>query len=106
MSVDFTARMGIGWIITKKEYDEMNILSQYEYEDMFHYIDAYYGEGDIFFGELVYRAAPGSYKQIDFLDFVEKREYIYHNYGEILSRCGRLDLMDKPPNCYLIHQVH
>lgn len=111
MGVDITARIGVGWIVTAEQRDEMiktalaNTPKNMYVEDEFHFINGYIEDTDFFLGELLSSVDAGEWEDLEgFSDNFNDEDFM-RKYTEILRVCGQ-DLNDlEPPKLYLINQV-
>ncbi len=63
MSVDFNARLGLGWVIPAKRAQKMREKleeTDLDWEDYFYSINCYHEESDVFIGEIICGIDPGS----------------------------------------------
>ena len=113
MGVDITARIGIGWIVTAEQREEMieaalaNASEDICVEDEFHFINGYTGDTDYFLGEWLSSVDAGEWEDLEgFSDGFDDEEFM-RKYTEILRVCGQALNLDDwgPPKLYLINQL-
>lgn len=113
MSVDITAYIGIGWIISQEQKEDMMEVAEEsdilgEVEDCFHYINSYSGSSDVFFGDFITAVDAGDY--IDLQGFADNFDYekFLRSMKEVLIACGQELLLEdewSDPKLYLINQL-
>lgn len=69
MSVDRTACIGHGWVISHERYEQMRAAAETagkwdEIEEYFRYINAYHDDSDVFFGDIFYSIGEADYVNI------------------------------------------
>lgn len=69
MSVDRTACIGHGWVISHERYEQMRDAAETagkwgEIEEYFRYINAYHDDSDVFFGDIFYSIGEADYVNI------------------------------------------
>ena len=118
MSVDYEAFIGIGWVISEVEREQMIEANYALYEegkapcveDEFYYINAYTG-GDVFLGERVVAVDEGDYICVSDLSEIispEKLEALGEKFATIIEACGieiTIDSKWASPQLYLINRV-
>ena len=118
MSVDYEAFIGIGWVISDEQREQMIEANYALYqegkapcvEDEFYYINAYTG-GDTFLGDRIATVDEGEYTCISDLSAVispEQWERFAEKYATILEACGieiTIDSKWASPQLYLINHV-
>ena len=96
MSVDRTACLGLGWVISHDEYEQMRQLAGdrwEEVEDNFQYINSYYSDSDVFVGGTMCHIDEGSY--LDLGEIANKinlefdHEAFMEDFTKILRICGQ-----------------
>ena len=109
MSVDVTARIGIGWIVTAEQREEMietalaNGPEDIYVEDEFHFINGYADDSDYLLGEWLSSVAAGDWEDLEgFSDNFNDEDFM-RKYTEILRVCGQANW--GPPKLYLINQL-
>lgn len=109
MSVDITARIGIGWIVTAEQREEMieaalvNGPEDIYVEDEFHFINGYVDDPDYLLGEWLSSVAAGDWEDLEgFSDNFNDEDFM-RKYTEILRVCGQANW--GPPKLYLINQL-
>ena len=93
MSVNITAYIGIGWVISQEQKEEMLKAAEKsdlygEVEDSFHYINSYSGTSDVFFGDFIIAVDAGDY--VDLQGFADDFDYegFLRSFREVLIACG------------------
>ena len=118
MSVDYEAFIGIGWVISDEQRDQMIEANYALYkegkapcvEDEFYYINAYTG-GDVFLGERVVAVDEGEYICVSDLSAAmdpAKWEAFAEKFATIIEACGIEITPDSKwanPQLYLINHV-
>ena len=113
MSINITAYIGIGWVISQEQKEEMLEVAEKsdlcgDVEDSFHYINSYSDTSDIFFGDFLVAVDAGDY--VDLQGFADKVNYegFLRSFREVLIACGQeLQLEEEwsNPRLYLINQI-
>lgn len=100
MSVDFRAGIAEGWLFTKEERKIFNERTNYEFEDDFIFPNAYDGVGDSIFGQwILENSNVGTAINLTAL----KSEL---NLAEWIARLVKGGVSPKPPQTFLVNQVH
>lgn len=122
MSVDYTAFIGIGWVISQEERERLiaaneKLIEEYPDEDIgyvedeFSYINSYTCDTDIFLGKRLCSIDCGEWVNLTTLGTLvtpEVMERFSETYTAILSACGeKLGPGTKwdNPQIYLINQI-
>lgn len=100
MSVDFRAGIAEGWLFTEEERKIFNKRTDYEFEEDFIFPNAYDCEGDSIFGQWVLEN-PNVGTAINLTTL--KSEL---NLAEWIARLVKGGITPKPPQTFLINQVH
>lgn len=113
MSIDITAYIGIGWVVSQEQKEKMLEAAKEsdiydEVEDSFRYINSYIGNSDVFFGDFIVDVDAGDY--IDLQSFTKDISYkaFLHSFRKILIACGqelKLEEEWSNPRLYLINQI-
>ena len=92
MSVDYTAYIGLGWVIDEALYSAMQDAAGDQWgdvEDFFHHINMYSSDTDIFFGDFIYGVDAGDYELLtNLLEEVDINSFC-QKYNEVLKICGQ-----------------
>ena len=119
MSVDFEAFLGIGWMLTREQRDQMidANLALYEkgevecVEDEFSWIDGYHEDSPVFLGERITTVTPGEFMCVSDLNSIidaEKWEAFAEKFATIIESCGINITPDSKwanPQLYIVHQI-
>lgn len=113
MSVDITTHIGIGWVISQEQKEEMIETAEKsnlydEIGDSFHYINSYSDTSDVFFGEFIISVDAGDY--VDLRGFADNFDYegFLRSFKEVLVACGQESKLEEEwsnPKLYLINQL-
>lgn len=94
MSVDYTATLGMGYIISEEEAKRIKELPDYEEKwdgDLLAF-NGYSGVGEHFFGEVYGEAESADYTEPWMPnDFKAARKFVAKKYGPVLSKQYELD---------------
>lgn len=104
MSVEYRACIVAGWLVSDIEAYQMNLKSNFEYEDDFVSIDLY-RESSKIFGEILLAADDGDLDTFTTADILTDQEWI-DEWKEKLIKCGREDLAKKNRQKFLVCQVY
>ena len=118
MSVDYEAFIGIGWVISDQEREDMIEANYVLYkegkapcvEDEFYHINAYTG-GDVFLGDRIACVDEGEYTCISDLSSLvqpDQWDIFAEKYATIIEACGITITPDSKwanPQLYLINHV-
>ena len=100
MSVDYKAGIAEGWLFTEEERNIFNERTNYEFEDDFIFPNAYDSVGDSIFGQWVLENSnEGTAINLTTL----KSEL---DLAEWVARLVKGGVSPKPPQTFLINQVH
>ena len=100
MSVEYNSGIAEGWFFTEEERNIFNERTNYEFEDNFIFPNAYDGVGDSIFGQWVLENSNvGTAVNLTTL----KSEL---NLAEWITRLVKGGVTPKPPQIFLVNQVH
>ena len=122
MSVDYEAFIGIGWVISQEEREQLidanlkiieaNPDDAIPYvEDEFYDINCYWDSSEVFLGESLVSIACGEYMNLTAIGSLltaETLEKFIEKYERIFKACGEpLGITSKwyNPQIYLIHHI-
>ena len=122
MSVDYEAFIGIGWVISQEEREQLidanlKIIEANPddaipcVEDEFYDINCYWDSSEVFLGESLVSIACGEYMNLTAIGSLltaETLEKFIEKYERIFKACGEsLGITSKwyNPQIYLIHRI-
>ena len=100
MSVEYNSGIAEGWLFTKEERNIFNERTNYEFEDDFIFPNAYDGVGDSIFGRWILKN-PNVGTAINFTTLKSKLDL-----AEWIDRLVKDGITPKPPQTFLVNQVH
>lgn len=104
MSVEYKACIALGWLVSDIEAYQMNLKTNFKYEDCFIPIDQYSEISHKVFGEVLLEVNAGELDTFIIADFFTSRSWI-NEWNQKLIDCGREDLVKKNRQEFLICQV-
>ena len=100
MSVDFRAGIAEGWLFTEEERNIFNERTNYEFEDDFIFPNSYDCVGDSIFGQWVLENSNEG-TAINLTTFKSELDL-----AEWIARLAKGGVDPKPPQTFLVNQVH
>ena len=100
MSVEYNSGIAEGWLFTEEERNIFNERTNYEFEDNFIFPNAYDGVGDSIFGQWILKN-PNVGTAINFTTLKSKLDL-----AEWIDRLVKGGITPKPPQTFLVNQVH
>lgn len=104
MSVEYKACVASGWLVSDIEAYQMNLKTNFKYEDCFIPIDQYSEISHKVFGEVLLEVNAGELDTFTTADFLTSQDWI-DEWNQKLIECGREDLAKKNRQKFLICQV-
>lgn len=100
MSVGYNSGIAEGWLFTEEERNIFNERTNYEFEDDFIFPNAYDGVGDSIFGQWILE----NFNLGTAINLTTLKSDL--DLAEWIARLAKGGVTPKPPQVFLVNQVH